>query len=292
MVLNTFLCPSDDKDSPVYAQALDYGVTTVSSVYPVPSPTGVKGALAAAGNMTTFNGLFGGLDYILCSGISDALCFESNVVPAWERGMFSFNLQCPAQAVTDGLSNTFMMGEGAQGSKFPLKLSNANATPNPNTYPIWAWIAGEVNTVSFNVLAGGTFYVGGPFGTTVMPLNQNPVLQTLCNDAAVSILSNNKACNSTASTSPAGHLMSGFRSAHTGGANFLLADGAVRFIQESVDCANQGYGYKPINPPSGITTVALTGGSYPNFTLNPATGLVGVYQALSTRAGGEAVGVP
>ena len=54
---------------------------------------------------------------------------------------------------------------------------------------------------------------------------------------------------------------SGFRSAHEGGVQFLLADGAVRFVSENID-----------SQPSG----------------NPANH--GVFQALSTIQGGEVIG--
>jgi len=307
-VINTFICPSDDKDSPIYAPALDFGTTTISAAYPVPSPTGQQGPLAAsgAGNMTTFNGLFGALDYILCSGISDALCLDPQVVPTWERGMFAFNLMNTAQAITDGLSNTFMMGEGAQGTKFPLKkaLNDTTGYVNPVTqqqyYPQWAWIAGEVNTQAFLLLAANQFYVGGPFGCTVMPLNQVPVVQTLANNNAVTINSkasgySPQACSSSAAGPAGTHLVSGFRAAHTGGGNFLMADGSVRFIQNSIDCVNNGQGYF-VPGSNGVGKIVLTTGAYPTFnqvTTTPA-GLptVGVYQALSTRAGGEPVSPP
>ena len=42
-VVPTFVCPSDDKDNPIYVPSLDYGTTTVSAVYPIPSPTGQQG---------------------------------------------------------------------------------------------------------------------------------------------------------------------------------------------------------------------------------------------------------
>ena len=55
-VINTFVCPSDDKDNPVYLQALDLGNTTITPTFPVPSPTGVNGGSLASSQM---NGLFG-----------------------------------------------------------------------------------------------------------------------------------------------------------------------------------------------------------------------------------------
>ncbi|HEY4310786.1 MAG TPA: DUF1559 domain-containing protein [Pirellulales bacterium] len=308
-VINTFVCPSDDKDNPIYNAALDYGTTSTTATFPVPSPTGTQGPLASAGSMTTFNGLFGAVDYILCSGITDAWCVEGNSVPGWERGMFSFNMMNTAQAITDGLSNTFMMGEGAQGSKWHIStvrtpLSDKDGTGNTSNQPQWAWIAGEPNSTTFSTIAGQAFNVGSMMGTTTMPLNQYPVLMSRADGGNLTIagyagLSPSKnACNSSAMTSSQGnsHMMSGFRSSHTGGANFLMADGSVRYIQTGIDCANGGYGYYP-DPRLGGSLQALTAGTYPNYTQIsvPTTGkppMVGIYQALSTRAGGEPVSPP
>jgi prepilin-type N-terminal cleavage/methylation domain-containing protein/prepilin-type processing-associated H-X9-DG protein len=272
----TFVCPSDDKDTLIYSPALDYGPTAVG-----PVPGQKQGQLAALAQLTTYNGLFGPLDYIFCAGVNDAICDSPQTVPAWERGMFAWNLSNVPQSVTDGLSNTFMMGEGAQGARFQVTATRGgpaymNPTTGTTAQPAWAWMVGGCNWDWVEQLTGNTFYAGGTFGVTVMPLNQNPVLQTQAVKAASILLPPlgvPTACNGTVNTTnPGVHTISGFRAAHPGGGNFLLADGSVRFIPESINFQNP-------------TTI----GTYPNFTQGAQNG---VYQALSTRSGGEPVSVP
>ncbi len=271
-----FVCPSDDKDTLLYVAALDYGPTAIG-----PVPGQQQGQLAAFAQLTTYNGLFGPLDYIFCAGVNDAICDSPQTVPGWERGMFAWNLTNSAQSVTDGLSNTFMMGEGAQGSRYQLSLTRGGpAYVNPTTgalsQPGWAWMIGGCNWDWVEALTSNTFLGGGTFGVTVMPINQNPVLQTRAVKGA-SILSGPfgtpTACNgSVNTTSPGVHYISGFRSAHVSGANFLMADGSVRFVAQSIDFQNP-----------------TTTGSFPSFSQGLQNG---VYQALSTRSGGEPVAVP
>ena len=68
--------------------------------------------------MTTFNGLFGPLDYIFCAGVSDAICDSPQTVPNWERGMFAFNLLNTAQA--DHRWAEQYVHDGRRGTRQPL----------------------------------------------------------------------------------------------------------------------------------------------------------------------------
>jgi prepilin-type processing-associated H-X9-DG protein len=76
-------------------------------------------------------------------------------------------------------------------------------------------------------------------------------------------------------------------SRHPGGANFAMADGSVRFLKETI----QSWPVDTLGNPVGVSS---GGGQYPFdgttlYTILPGTRL-GVYQALSTRNGGEVVG--
>tara|TARA_R110002111_G_scaffold262862_2_gene342007 strand:- start:11922 stop:12947 length:1026 start_codon:yes stop_codon:yes gene_type:complete len=88
-----------------------------------------------------------------------------------------------------------------------------------------------------------------------------------------------------------------FGSVHAGGAQFLMADGAVRFISENIDhiisqrsastCSTQGCGCEWSNDPGGCATGVPSGG------WNDKTYLAahwGVYQRLHHRNDGLAVG--
>jgi prepilin-type processing-associated H-X9-DG protein len=67
---------------------------------------------------------------------------------------------------------------------------------------------------------------------------------------------------------------------HPGGAHFAFCDGSVRFIKETIDCS-------PFDATTGLPR-GWSLGSNGLYSVN-STSRVGVYQALSTRNGGEVI---
>jgi prepilin-type N-terminal cleavage/methylation domain-containing protein/prepilin-type processing-associated H-X9-DG protein len=133
--------------------------------------------------------------------------------------------------VTDGLSQTILLGERAHG------------LIDPSVAPTWNWWSSSDYDTMFI-----TWYGINPHRR----FSGRPVAAF----AAISSAS----------------------SFHPGGANFALCDGSVRFLKDSIDTW-------PVNPQTGDT-----GASWDNIhqlvAFRPGTRF-GVYQALSTRAGGE-----
>jgi prepilin-type processing-associated H-X9-DG protein len=141
---------------------------------------------------------------------------------ATRDGIFALDSRIRLADVTDGSSSTFLFGER---SHWDPEFDRINPPKHMADYGAW----GQVLT--------GTFVLHQHTLSTPVPINYRVPPDTPVGDVPVKT---DRLC--------------AYGSRHPGGANFALADGSVRFVNDATDLAT--------------------------------------LQALSTRAGGEVVSVP
>jgi prepilin-type processing-associated H-X9-DG protein len=153
------------------------------------------------------------------------------------NGLFHIDSSVRPGAITDGLSNTLLLGERAH-----TLLDDGSA--------LWWhwWISGNYGDTLFC-----TLWPMNPFRKT------SPIAGA-SGDARTSAY------------------ISGASSLHPGGGHFAFADGSVRFLKDTIDTW-------PYDQQSGLP-VGVTFDPAGPYLLAPGTRW-GVYQALSTRSGGE-----
>ncbi|OAI40814.1 hypothetical protein AYO40_04200 [Planctomycetaceae bacterium SCGC AG-212-D15] len=171
-------------------------------------------------------------DYAFCRGTCGSLNPNWTRIPLARRGVFNiewvpttggqpmYRAGVPVKDIIDGTSNTLAMGDAAYGSpRFPLPAG---------AVLLQSWSAANVGCASQGY--AGNLY-GSVFAVTAnqkpVPMNQSPATPT-----------QSSGCNAV-STDPgdgSGKVdsISGFRSLHLGGCNFLFCDGSVHFISDSI----------------------------------------------------------
>ena len=166
--------------------------------------------------------MFATTDYAFNHGATDAWCL-SNKYPPHENGPFDVGKGTELRQITDGTSHTIAMGEAAGGQNWPLCFGPGCTAPgDAGLNADVPWLSGlPVNNFFLPLL------VSSAFGSTMEPINKRPVTNTMI------VVASGTDCRSSTDGGP--HMASNFRSDHAGGALFLLCDGSVHFLAESID---------------------------------------------------------
>jgi prepilin-type N-terminal cleavage/methylation domain-containing protein/prepilin-type processing-associated H-X9-DG protein len=213
--------------------------------------------------------VLGATDYALCKGANAGFSSDPTLIPTQARGLFNivgatFSTAPGGQGqwlptpqfrvsllhITDGTSSTFALGEAAGGNSY-YQVADLDDPSQPVIEPFvngpavmeQAWGAASLGDPAhpwYAGLFGATAQYGLPPDPRDEPMNRRPGTPSIIGSDASGYNVSGK------------DRVSGFRSLHPGGCNFLYADGSVHFVQQAID--------------------------------------PGVYRALSTYAGGEVIG--
>jgi prepilin-type processing-associated H-X9-DG protein/prepilin-type N-terminal cleavage/methylation domain-containing protein len=177
-------------------------------------------------------------DYLLCKGANAALC-EVSQVPPTARGVFDVNSRTRLTDITDGTSNTFAIGEGAGNNpRFGIRRFYSDTTAAQNLFPgqsrfiDQSWSSGPMATQALHttgLLGGSCLGVTAERGGHADPFDER-----MNNPLGLAALDWNNGCSNSGTAPGTYDTISGFRSAHRGGCNFLFCDGSVRFVSTAV----------------------------------------------------------
>jgi prepilin-type processing-associated H-X9-DG protein len=213
----------------------------------------------------------GACDYVLCKGANAGFSSDPSLIPGPARGLFNITQADSTEVagvqqfgqtprfrikltdVTDGLSSTIAIGEGAGGNSY-YQVADLNNPSQPVIEPFingpavmeQAWAAaslGDPNHPWYAGIFGVTAQFGLPPDPRDEPMNRRPGMPT--------IVGNDRSGYNVTGRD----WTSGFRSRHTNGCNFLFADGSVHFIGQSIDADT----YRALSSYSGAEVILQSG---------------------------------
>jgi prepilin-type processing-associated H-X9-DG protein len=177
--------------------------------------------------------------------------------------MFNLAFGASIRQITDGTSKTIAMGDASGGPNWLVCRRKTSPAP-PNDVTLWTprcgvgdwakssagevadatmgWIIGEPNYANYITLLGARSSI---YACTIEAMNKSPVTDTSVDLVWYGLEANAMDASATyeckASFNGGRHSVSNYRSDHRGGCNFLMADGSVAFLNESIDIAAYRY---------------------------------------------------
>jgi prepilin-type N-terminal cleavage/methylation domain-containing protein/prepilin-type processing-associated H-X9-DG protein len=247
--INSLICPSDTQNQSIPFPSSQYGGGGNNT--PGWSFNEIPGNFPAIQGLMQAFSSYAGNAGTFTFGYSQLM---STTVLQQFNGVIYNDSTVRIAAITDGTSNTFIFGEHSKGHLFILD-------------PTYA--------ISDNSWQSGRWY--DTLFSTMYPMNL-----AIGNSAGISL-------NSASYYYPAAA-----GSYHPGGANFAFCDGSVHFVKNSISSWPFGlsfdsYGDAMPNNTTYTTVYATTPFTKTGYYLQNNGAQLGVYQMLSTRAGGEVV---